>query len=172
MCTQGQVWGEGRCHTRPAHKWAPKGQACRRLRKAWMGEADGLMGSCLTGGCCARIQCSMEGLEVAVKAQTSGPGLPPARGQDHSPGAGLLGLQELVTPAGGYQNRNHPPPPDPSQCPAGTPLRQVSLRSEQHEATWTLSLPDRQVSPQQHNGPPGGLRLPGECGHPWPSWYC
>lgn len=52
-------------------------------------------------------------------------------------------------------------------------LRRVSPRSDKHERTHGhLSLPDRQVSPQQQNGPQGGLRLPGECNLPPLSCLC
>lgn len=96
----------------------------------------------------------------------------------HLPGAEAtalaqgLSLKESVIPAGVIRTgtAHHP---NPAQCPVETPAQKgPSALADEHEASRCLSLPDRQVSPQQQDGPQGGLRLPGECDRPQKSGRC
>lgn len=116
-----------------------QGQDCRRLRKAWIGRStDGLMGSCLTGGCCALIQCSMEGLEMAVKAQTLRSRSATCRRPRTQPWGRASGFEGVGNTRWGLSEQE--PPHNLSQCSAGTPLRrsgrspcaQTSMRPHGH----------------------------------------
>lgn len=150
-----------------------QGQDCRRLRKAWIGRStDGLMGSCLTGGCCALIRCSMEGLEMAVKAQTLRSRSATCRRPRTQPWGRASGFEGVGNTRWGLSEQE--PPHNLSQCSAGTPLRrsgrspcaQTSMRPHGHFPFQIVRfLPSNRTAPRV------------DCAflvsdYPRPSWYC
>lgn len=158
LCTAGQVRGTQVLSQALGTRGHTQGTRLRQAEKRMDWERSGLKESA------AVPDSGRRGGPGSSHAQTRLPGLPPASAKATALGQGLS-LKELAIPAGATRTGlptaltrlGAPWKPQPGNAP---------LRSQARTRPTDASLPDREVSPQQHHGPQGGLRLPGECDHP------